>query len=213
MNLDMNRKNLDRIATQIKTKLKILLYFYNKIKFIFYVNIKMGEKYEVKTKRKQVLSEEERKKRSERMKAIQERLRKVKAEKEPVVVSASESESEEEDVVEDIPEPEVVKKQTKPTKKPVKQNVEELSEAPEPKPKKIRPVEVPKKKPNVRKKISVKYYGDVSDYEIMNDNKMLQGLHQEDYSYKAKSKEMQNNLKAEKIDDKYEKMRKQLFGE
>lgn len=170
----------------------------------------MTEKYEVKTKRKQTLSEEERKKRSERMKALQERLRKVREEKkEPVVVSASESESEEEDEVEDIPEPEP-EKVKKPPKKPIKKPVLEPEE--EPKPKKSRPVEIPKKKPNVRKKISVKYYGDVSDYEIMNDNKMLQGLHQEDYTYKQKAKELKANLKTEKVEDKYEIMRKQLFG-
>lgn len=171
-------------------------------------------KYEVNTKRKQVLSDEERQKRSERMKALQERLRKVKEddkkkeEENPIVESSDES-SDEEDVVEDIPEPEPKKTVKKPIKKPVEEEVEET-----PKPKKTRPVEMPKKtKPNVRKKISVKYYGDVSDYEIMNDNRMLQGLHQEDYSYKTKSKELQNNLKNEKVEDKYSQMRKALFGE
>jgi hypothetical protein len=173
------------------------------------------DKYEVKTKRKQVLSDEERQKRSERMKALQERLRKVKAddkkkEEETPIVESSESESEEEDVVEDIPEPEPEPK--KAVKKPIKKPVEEVEDIP--KPKKTRPIEMPKKtKPNVRKKISVKYYGDVSDYEIMNDNRMLQGLHQEDYSYKTKSKELQNSLKTDKVEDKYEKMRKALFGE
>lgn len=173
------------------------------------------DKYEVQTKRKQVLSDEERQKRSERMKALQERLRKVKEddkkkeEDKPIVESSDESSEEEEDVVEDIPQPEPKKTVKKPIKKPVEEEVEET-----PKPKKTRPIEMPKKnKPNVRKKISVKYYGDVSDYEIMNDNRMLQGLHQEDYSYKTKSKELQNNLKNEKVEDKYSQMRKALFGE
>lgn len=176
------------------------------------------DKYEVKTKRKQVLSDEERAKRSERMKALQERLRKVKAddkkkeEETPIVESSESEESEEENVVEDIPQPEPEPQPKKAVKKPIKKPVEEVEEIP--KPKKSRPIEIPKKsKPNVRKKISVKYYGDVSDYEIMNDNRMLQGLHQEDYSYKTKSKELKNSLKSDKVEDKYEKMRKALFGE
>ena len=175
------------------------------------------DKYEVKTKRKQVISDEERQKSSERMKALQERLRKVKAddkkkEEETPIVESSESESEEENVVEDIPQTEPEPEPKKAVKKPIKKPVEEVEDIP--KSKKSRPVEIPKKsKPNVRKKISVKYYGDVSDYEIMNDNRMLQGLHEEDYSYKTKSKELQNKLKTDKNEDKYERMRRALFGE
>lgn len=173
------------------------------------------DKYEVKTKRKQVISDEERQRRSERMKALQERLRKVKAddkkkdEENPIVEnSESESESEEENIVENIPQSEAISEPKKTVKKPI----EEIKEIP--KAKKYRSAEMPRKtKPNVRKKISVKYYGEVSDYEIMNDNRMLQGLHQEDYSFKTKSKELQNKLKTDKVEDKYEQMRKALFGE
>lgn len=179
----------------------------------------MSEKYPVKTKKQLQLSDEERQKRRDRMIALRARLKEVKEpepkpskELEPVAEDPDDAEGEVEDITDTETEPQVEKPKPQPRKQP-----------PKPKPQQLNRVQkeddfgceanAPRKygKKPVKKKISIKYYGDVSEYEMMNDSKMLQGLHNNDYE--STDRLMDKKMQLAKNESKHELMRKQIFGE
>ena len=177
----------------------------------------MVDKYQVKTKRQVQISDEEREKRRERMLKLRERLKEVKEPKKPDDKPSKELEPVEEEADDAQGEVEEIDTDTEVEQEPVKKPVTK-----KPPTKKVEPVkkandtyddDIPKprygKKP-VKKKISIKYYGDVSEYEMMNDSKMLQGLHNHDYE--SDSRMMDKKLELAKNESKSEMLRKQIFG-
>jgi len=172
------------------------------------------EKVLVKSgKTKIKISDEERKKRSERMKALRERLKGLKQVKEEQEPEPEEEEAEEKKKEEQQTE-EVAEE--KPARKINKARNEMPAQAPPPcglgHPTGGRTGDSKPKKAGVKKKISIKYYGDVSDFEMMNDNKMLSGLHNNDVEGTMRNKMLDANLKMKDEEKKFDEMRRMIYG-
>lgn len=181
---------------------------------------------DIKQKRKQNLTDEEREKRRQRMIALREKLARasepipkkdaktlIKQKQEEFVKKEAEKirkqeqakkaqlsdEGKEQDPIDQAVQP-PPKKPSK--KKPTKQadNSDSEQEQDDITYKKARKKNV---KPPVKKAIKIKYYGDVSPEEMENDARFLQGLHTVDKQYEAPKKEAPK-------DDKMERMLKEM---
>ena len=184
---------------------------------------------DIKQKRKQNISDEERERRRQRMVALREKLSKASEpipKKDPKAAIKAKREEFVKQEAEKIRKQEAAKKAQLP---PSDEGNEHLPTAqaaqPPPKnPSKKKPTKVAessdseqeqddiaykkarknvKRKPPVKKAIKIKYYSDVSPEEMENDAKFLQGLHTVDKAYEAPKKEAPK-------DDKMERMLKEM---